>query len=446
MKLPEMKALYVGVLAASVSTGAVAGVVTTDGPDIVVKTDSGFSAQTVDGAFKFDLGGRVMYDIDTYDGIFHTGGQTGLPVNGDGRTGSGTEIRRARLEMKGTAYKDWHYVLIVEMADTDQEAGGDPENVISEANIRYTGLDWATLHAGKYKAPFSLENLTSSKYIATIERNMLLDMTSADSKQQQLGISGNLASQFTWFFTLIDLESTDGDNAKDVGWGTRFTWSPVHDEGSVIHLGASFQDRSTNDSSGNTARFRTRGGVHTNGRFFSPTAILVEDEVNYGLEAAWLSGPFSVQTEYIKVERDDQTDVAGAVFGAAGEQADVEMEGWYLQGTWTLTGESRGYKWKDGKFDKIKPKGKNGAVELVARYEVADIDYSDFSLVADEVEIDVLTLGINWWANSNVALKLNYLDIDTDNFVGSGVAGFNDPGAGFDEDGRAVIGRIQYIF
>ena len=46
----------------------------------------------------------------------------------------------------------------------------------------------------------------------------------------------------------------------------------------------------------------------------------------------------------------------------------VKKDGFYVQGSYLLTGETRGYKWKGAIFDKVKPKGKNGAVELVLRY------------------------------------------------------------------------------
>ena len=72
------------------------------------------------------------------------------------------------------------------------------------------------------------------------------------------------------------------------------------------------------------------------------------------LEAAAVMGPFSVQSEYISttVQTDDPA-----------ISSDPDFSGWYVYGSWFITGESRAYKTSSGTFDRIKPKsivGKGG--------------------------------------------------------------------------------------
>ena len=54
--------------------------------------------------------------------------------------------------------------------------------------------------------------------------------------------------------------------------------------------------------------------------------------------------------------------------------------------------------YEDGPFSEIKPAGKNGAVELVLRYEDISVDDADEGTVAaNEVDIDRTVIGLNWY-------------------------------------------------
>ena len=126
----------------------------------------------------------------------------------------------------------------------------------------------------------------------------------------------------------------------------------------------------------------------------------------------------------------DVTDDDDKTFKAMG---DVDVKGSYIQVSYIMTGESRGYKGKAGKFDKVKPKGPMGAWELVAKYEDGELD---IDAEASETEYELMTLGINWYATKNVKFMLNYLDADTDHANKAGDEG----------DGDAVAFRAQYVF
>ena len=99
--------------------------------------------------------------------------------------------------------------------------------------------------------------------------------------------------------------------------------------------------------------------------------MLPQDITTWGVEAAYVSGPFSLQAEYF----DNDTEL---VNGSKG----YEWDGFYGQLSYVVTGETRGYKWKGAIFDKINPKGKMGAVEFVLRYEDISIDDADEGTVA----------------------------------------------------------------
>ena len=144
------------------------------------------------------------------------------------------------------------------------------------------------------------------------------------------------------------------------------------------------------------------------------------------------------------------------MFSDAANTCDIEMDGFYLQAAYTLTGETRGYKGGSGAFAAIKPKNEGGAWEVVARYEDADIDIPGRSLSAD---LERMVLGVNWYVNKNVKFMLNYVDSEVDGcsetartFTADDGTVPTDHGHTYkikkcnNDDGQAFSLRGQYVF
>src|SRR6185295_7409221 len=105
-----------------------------------------------------------------------------------------------------------------------------------------------------------------------------------------------------------------------------------------------------------------------------------------GLEAAVVLGPFSLTGEYSLASIDGDT----------GSPNDPNFSGYYLQASYFLTGESRGYKKAQGCF---------GAWELAAR--ISSLDLTDDGI--DGGQLDDLSLGVNWYLNPNTRVMLDYI-------------------------------------
>ena len=93
--------------------------------------------------------------------------------------------------------------------------------------------------------------------------------------------------------------------------------------------------------------------------------------------------------------------------------SDVRTTGWYVSGTWLLTGEE-----KEGFNNPRRPlfAGGAGAIEVAARYETLVFESVDkigpaFANPRAEHILsnrdDVLTLGVNWFLNRWVRVTLN---------------------------------------
>lgn len=420
-----------------------AGAVTSD-EEIAISTTGGGIKVKSDNGNTFQLGGRIQYDYDSFDGLYNTDfDPTDLgDVDNIGDTASESEFRRTRLELKGSAGKSWGYKFVVDIDEGDAE--------IDTGYLAYKGFGFADILLGRFKAPFGLEELTSSKWISSIERSPTTELGFLVGKPSfQLGLRGHTDSLF-YQASVIDEDNQDDDGGDTYSLAGRIGGHFGLTENGFVHLAAAYAIRDFGDDEGGQ-RFRTRLGVHTTERITvgsGGTTFGVDDADQIGLEAAAVLGPFSLQGEYRMVEYDEGDDSPLTAVGldeAGNPISDVDVDGYYIQASYFLTGESRGYKGKIGAFDKVKPKGTLGAWELVAKYEDGEVDAD---VLLDENEYELLTLGVNWYANKNLKFMLNYLDGDTDNFFapnGEALDGTTDPNTD-EEDGNAFSFRAQYAF
>jgi len=261
---------------------------------------------------------------------------------------------------------------------------------------------------------FSLEELTSSKYITFMERS--LNNAFAPSRNTGFMLHNHmLDKRMTWsggvFRNADGFGDSEGDETTEGGYSLsgRITALPWYeDEGrQLIHIGFSL---SRQNAFKNSVRFSETPEMHMAKRFVDTGAFGAESFNLFNPELAFVYGPFSLQTEYTlaDVELENSTD------------SDPDFSGYYVSGSYFLTGESRKYKTKGGVFDRVKPNrsfewGKSpGAIELTARY--SQLDLSDEKIRGGR--LNDVTLGINWYLNPNTRVMMNYVMADVNRSVG----------------------------
>ena len=365
--------------------------------------DSGLRIRSEDNNFKLKIGGRIMNDWGWFDEESEVNNTIGDQVDG-------TEFRRARLYMAGTIYGNINF-----KAQYDFASGGRPDfkDVWLElAHIPYVGH----FRVGHFKEPFSLENLTSSKYITFMERS--LNNVFAPSRNTGFMLHNYfLNKRMTYaagvFRNSDEFGDSEGDESTEGGYSytARVTGLPVYkDDGrKLIHAGFSF---SAQNAFENNIRYRQKPEMHMADRF-----VDTGNFADAGNEAEWITlfnpefavvyGPFSFQTEYTFANIDLKDDTASS---------DPSYTSWYAYGSYFLTGEHRKYKNKTGAFNRIKPihnfdwHGGWGAIELKARY--SEIDLNDEEVNGGRLAD--ITLGVNWYLNPNTRVMFDYVHADVD--------------------------------
>lgn len=554
------------------------GMVKSKKEDITISTTGGGIKVKSSKGNQFKIGGQLMFDYDSYDDFW---GSDDAEEN---------EIRRSRITLSGKSGKNWSYKFTTNIDHEDSEANVDTGYLKYSSKPMYAML-------GKYKRPGMLEERTSSKWISTIERSIINELSGATiGKPSFGGISVGFATKgdmpMSGVVGVYDDEIDESDGGDVYSVGARFSIMPKFGDNSFLHAGASFY---TVDYKGNEHRMRTRMGVHTTGRPFETDKHESDDVDQFGVELAYVNGPFSLQGEFMNVESDGTDNDACSAAGvytaskpampsmeetvykkddddnfvldddgekvaemekylvrrvATGEPSgesddtatedvdesmqhhkevevdlgldqedleaysdgdwlgsldtngdgtpdavsddasrdyivreravtrmteakkavdamfedkhsntcDIEMDGFYVQAAYTLTGETRGYKAGSGAFAAVKPKNEGGAWEVVARYEDAEVEIPGRSLSAD---LERMVLGVNWYVNKNVKFMLNYVDSEVGGcsetprtFTGGPVSAEDQdeiPG-GYtikkcnNDDGQAFSLRGQYVF
>ena len=393
------------------------GIVKTKSKKGLTIDTSGGGIKIKSGEQKFAIGGRLMLDYDSMD----SGHQT------ENKSFSDMEWRRTRINIKGSVNKHWSY-----KATYDFNSEKDTAN-LDEGYVKYDTKKGFTITAGKTKADMMLEQRTSSKWISTVERGLLNAMNEkvnylvgkpGDGAGVKLGFYAK-ESRISGAISVFDAYKNDSDDDNDMILHStaRLNYSPKMGKNEYAHFGVSY---GMADYKGETSKAELQLGIHQGDKTLLADAA-AGDITNLGIEAAYVNGPFSVQAEYF----DNETELENGSKG-------YEWDGYYGQLSYVLTGETRGYKWKGAKFDKIKPKGKMGAVELVLRYEDISVDDADEgTVVANKVDLDRTVIGVNWYIANTVKFMANYSSVSMDNEVNPG---------GTTEDLDSFQLRAQYAF
>jgi phosphate-selective porin OprO and OprP len=333
----------------------------------------------------------------------------------------GAAFRRARLSAKGSVAESTDYFMQMDFGFFGRPTFTDVW--VDQKKIPYLG----TVRVGQWKQPFSLEVVSSFRYMTFMERSSLFQaltpfrhigagfynhtedlnatwaMSYFRSGQDQFGnsLSTNgghgMAARLT---RLLWFKGNAGQQYLHIG-GAYFLNSPPKDKvrfRSVpeIFVGE-FSPAATSGTSGQAVPSALNGTP-----FFVDTGSIdgVHSISTFGLEALWVNGPWSIQSE---------------AMGAQVEQAtlsDAFLGGAYAQVGYFLTGEHRPFDRKSGAIDRVIPhanfkpgSGGTGAWEVAARWSYLDLNSRN---VAGGL-MQNLTTGINWFINPYTRWEFNYI-------------------------------------
>ncbi len=350
-----------------------------------------------DGNFEMEFGGRLQLDWRSYTG-------TATPP-------SSFFIRRARLEAGGQLFKHYEYKVQADFADTGSTLLRD-----GFVNINYAKE--AQFQFGQFKAPFSQEELQSSKYIDFVERSSVNNLVPGRTPGLMLHgqlLDGALEYSAGAFNARGELSANSSSTPEGF---LRVRLAPVKG----FSFGGAFSDGRHNSYSSFRGRTASRSAT-----FFSPVDVNGEI-VRANGEFWWRYKGFSLRGEY------DQTHQAREGLGpGGGNLPGVIGKGYVLQTTYLLTGESKGEGGVTPKTTFLESPHGRGAWELAFRYENLQMHDSE-----NPNRAEAFTLGVNWWLSKFVRYQSNLV-----------LERFKDPERAptpGDTEHFGYLSRIQVIF
>jgi len=326
---------------------------------------------------------------------------------GDLNTYDGGEIRGLRFGVIGTLNfdKPWVYTLFgaTNAFDKGFETEQQDDVTIFDYRLDIPVFKNASLSVGKQKEPISMERIMSMIQLPMQERSAAADAM-LPSRNFGIVVSGGAMDQrMTWaggvFNSWLESHGSISDNPTQfIG---RVTALPFvsEDESNLLHLG--FGLRYSNAKKG--VHYLTEPEFNKSPIFVNTDEIDANDSLTVNLEASWRQGPLWLSGEYTSAAVDS------TLLG------DLDFSGYYVAASWILTGEMRTYNRKSGiigptPIARTVYQGGKGAWELNARW--SNVDLSDG--LVDGGDMDILSLGVNWWLSPVFNVNFNYRFITLD--------------------------------
>jgi phosphate-selective porin OprO/OprP len=343
----------------------------------------------------------------------------------------GFYFRRARFGVEGVIARDFNYRLLMELGGS----GTEGPTRINDAWISYSGVAPFTFQLGAFAPAANMDDSTSPEDLAFLER-----ASASELSRSLAGADGRLgfaikANGARWMSSLALTTRTVNDaevfdtQAAAVG---RLTFLAATGSDYNVHLGASGSyvfspaDQGQGTTPLHPVRLRERPEIRVDSvRLIDTGAIDADHASVYGVEVAANWKSFYLQGEHFWF---------GITRPASNTARNPDFTGYYLQGSWIVTGESRRYNPVTGSFQGPRAKapfpgnGGFGALELAARYSRMDLDFEAGLEGAAALpgavrggNQRVWTFGVNWYPNPSIKVMLDYLLIDVDRLNPAGI-------------------------
>lgn len=323
--------------------------------------------------------GRIQYD------------KTFVTNDNDLNLRNNSKLRRGRLGLSGKMAQGWGYKYEIDFA-------GDASNVTDAYISKSLFNKSASIKIGQYKEPFSLEELTSSRFITFLERASINGF--APSRNIGIGYNHHLKNInfYSGLFGDAIGESSDTDD-ETISANARLAFYQQSENKDTLHLGVAYRiSEPTKDQV--SYSFKPEASIETSSSALSTGNILNANKIHQtGVEAAIVKGQTSVQAEYINTEIDRD-----------GNNKNHTLEGYYVQFSHFFTDDKRNYNTKSSAFGRVKPSNKKGAWEIAYRY--SDVEANSGTLTAGNMENN--SVALNYYATNNIRLMANYINVNVD--------------------------------
>jgi phosphate-selective porin OprO and OprP len=389
--------------------------------------DNGFYIRSADNAFSLRITGQLQADYRWY------------VASADRTDIDQFLLRRARFGLEATLFRYYEFRFLPDF--------GQGQTKLQDGYLNVHYWDALQFTAGKFKQPFSYEQLIQDRFTPLMERSLIDQLV----PQRDLGLMAHgqnlIGGRLDYGVAVSNgVQNGDGDtnNSKDVngrvavrpfaGWEESF----LRRFQFGISGGYGIENEPVNPNT-----LKTPAGVP----FFKFNRNVLADgqRSRFSPEVAYFVAGFGMSAQYFHMEQQLRP--------GTGDLVRVPFDGFYVQMSYLLTGEERtGYSQPIAPLRPYDPtcgcRG-CGAWELlirVSRVQAGDVVFAprplrlaDPALFSDAAT--EMTLGVNWYLNRWVRVQLNWEHARFDQGVRLGPG---PSGRLFGQD--TLMSRLQFVF
>lgn len=369
-------------------------------------TGEGFTFSSDDGNFKGSINGRMLahfrYVADRPD-------EDAAPLR---TVPNSFFIRQARLEANLTWYKEFTGKVQYDIATgTYNQTTGAVSSVtgtLRDAFVAWHRWKELSVRVGQFFEPLSQEDVSSTRFLDFIERSVMNRLL--PGREIGMAVYGSLFEDKLAYEVMVcngnallndqGRSVNDGNDEKELA--ARFYVFPV--EGLRLGAAASFGEADDLGAAGFDLVTTELSVMWLDGQ---AGPLFDGSRRRYVINASYAVGPVSFRGELFFREDELQD---------PNPESALESMGYYLYATWLLTGEK---KTPETRVVPDRPftEGGPGAVELAVRFAHVEIDNAEdagllpapLSTSGSADEVDVITVGINWWPVKYVRVSLNFV-------------------------------------
>lgn len=411
-----------------------------------------------DGRFSMSFRARFQGDFAGFmQDTTHPAGFAG-PTD----LSSGAVFRRAYFGIEGTAFRDFAYELRLNAGGSDggnAGAGGVPnagegDPLLNKAQITYTGLNHWHFSVGVLEPALMFEGTTSSASLVFLERpeidNIAADSFGAGDSRRGIEVGWQMTNALwsgdninvTTAFTGGKTGSTAGhgnggdEQAQLLGRISDRIWT----DGTVSNVAVGFSGGYvpyTGSISGSPSgsaqlfQFRDRPEIRVDGTRLIDTGKIAAKTghmIAFDMGGNWQN--FFLGGEWAQFTMDRQCGAIGAATGCTTALTVADhptFTGWYLEGSWILTGETKSYSAsainnEAGGFQAPVPSAPFsfsgdswGAWELAVRYSDTNLNWHQPQTALAGVRLAgipggderIVAIALNWYLNRNIRVMLD---------------------------------------
>ncbi|MCI0339653.1 MAG: OprO/OprP family phosphate-selective porin [Planctomycetales bacterium] len=361
------------------------------------------------GLFDLHIGGRAVVHARAVDG--------GLAPSDT------VSLRQMRLEAEGTYRERFGFKVQGDFAG----AAGSLQDGYGEWLVLGKAL---AVRAGQWKVPVSLEELTSTRFIAFVERSIVNRLAPARDIGAALrgAVAGGALEYELGAWNGSGRNASDDGDQKDVaGRLALMPFRPLGEgplRGLLLAASGSYGNQHevlltdvTSPTTG-TRLFDWDAAATTPAPAVTSGALLDGPRARVGLEAAWSLGPLGLQGEFLwaKLSLMEQSAALGRV------EATAIVWGWYAQATFFLTGEDATRGRPKVKRPFTESGGGPGAIEVAVRaaeWRMGDHPFRRAMASPENASppptntstdrVAEVAAGLNWWPTPWFRISVDYV-------------------------------------